>query len=305
MSSSTLPSAVHWPKHLVVAQVEAFFHAPSGAVTYVVTDAGSRACAIIDSVMDFDSAAARTSSESADQLVDWILQRELETEWILETHVHADHLSAAPYLQSKLGGKTAVGTGIAEVQACFAPIFGAELDFKTDGSQFDVLFDDGARFSIGNIEAEVLHTPGHTPSCVSYLVGDCVFTGDTLFMPDFGTARTDFPGGDARTLFQSIQRLLALPDDTRLFVGHDYVSDSRSAHAWQTTVMNQREENIHIGGGTTEADFVLLREARDETLAVPGLLLPAVQINMRGGNLPPPENDGVSYLKLPLNVFGT
>ena len=288
----------------MLPQVEAFFHVPSGTVTYVVADPEARTCAIIDSVLDFDSASARTSTRSADGLVNWVVQQGLETEWILETHVHADHLSAAPYLQSKLGGKTAVGTRIAEVQACFSSLFRAEPSFQTDGSQFDVLFDDGARFRIGAMQAQVMHTPGHTPSCISYLVGDCAFTGDTLFMPDFGTARTDFPGGDARTLFKSIQRLLALPDDTRLFVGHDYLNDQRHEHEWQTTVAAQRQTNIHVSDGTTEADFVRRREARDATLAVPQLLLPAVQINMRAGHLPPPEEDGVSYLKLPLNVFG-
>lgn len=285
-------------------RVQAFFHSPTGTVTYVVIDPDTRACAIIDSVIDFDGASASTSTESADRLIEWIREQRLMPQWILETHVHADHLSAAPYLKAELDGQTALGARIHEVQACFAPIFGAEPEFKTDGSQFDVLFEDGDNFRIGNLQGQAMHTPGHTPSCATYLIGDALFTGDTLFMPDFGTARTDFPGGDARTLYQSIQRLFQLPESTRVFVGHDYLTKERTQHAWETTVGIQRRENVHVGDGVGEQEFVARRESRDKTLPVPALLLASVQVNMRAGNLPPAEADGVSYLKLPLNVFG-
>jgi len=283
-------------------EVEAFFDAATFTVSYVVKDPESHACAIIDSVLDFDPASGRTRRDSADKIVDFVRRRGLSVAWILETHAHADHLSAAPYLQAQLGGRIAIGSHITAVQQVFGSLFGLGADFETDGRQFDHLFKDGERFAIGGMEAVVLHTPGHTPACVSYVIGDAVFVGDTLFMPDYGSARCDFPGGDAATLFASARRLLSLPPGTRMFLCHDYLPPGRSAFRWETTVGEQRAHNIHLHDGVAEADFISQRQARDATLAMPRLILPSVQVNIRAGRLPEPEANGVRYLKLPIDA---
>lgn len=284
-------------------QVEAFFDPDTFTYSYLVSDPFSRSCAIIDSVLDFDPASGNTSTASADILIAAIKRQQLKVEWILETHLHADHLSAAPYLQSKLGGKTAVGAHITEVQQVFGKVFNAGTEFAKDGSQFDQLFKDGDTFKLGQQTIQVIHTPGHTPACITYLIGDAAFVGDTLFMPDFGTARCDFPGGDAATLFQSIQKIFALPSATRLFMCHDYLAPGRDEYLFETSVAEQQQKNIHVGIGKSEAEFIKLRTDRDATLAMPRLILPSVQVNMRAGQFPPPEDNGVSYLKLPLNQF--
>ncbi|MEZ5921643.1 MAG: MBL fold metallo-hydrolase [Parvularculaceae bacterium] len=283
--------------------IKTFFDEPTFTATHVVSDPETKKAAIIDSVLDYDAAAARTNTKAADVVIDYVKEQGLEIEWILETHVHADHLSAAPYLKQKLGGKTAIGANITTVQNVFGDIFNAEKEFARDGRQFDALFEDGATFKIGTIDAKVIHTPGHTPACVTYVIGDAAFVGDTLFMPDFGTARCDFPGGDAATLYQSIQKLFELPDETRLFLCHDYKAPGRDAYAWETTIGAEREKNIHVGGGAAEDEFVKMRTTRDATLSMPKLILPSVQVNMRGGDLPPPDENGVRYLKLPLNAI--
>jgi glyoxylase-like metal-dependent hydrolase (beta-lactamase superfamily II) len=283
--------------------VTAFFHEPTFTVSYVVADPATRRCALIDSVLDFDPASGRTSTASADALIAHVRAHDLTVEWLLETHVHADHLSAAPYLKQLLGGRIGIGAAITTVQRVFGDLFNAEPGFARDGSQFDHLFADGERFTIGSLQAEALHTPGHTPACMAYVVGDAAFVGDTLFMPDFGTARCDFPGGDARTLYRSIQRLLGLPPETRLFLCHDYLAPGRTTYAWETTVGEQRARNVHVHDGVSEDAFVTMREARDATLAMPRLILPSVQVNMRAGQLPPPEPNGLRYLKLPLNAL--
>jgi glyoxylase-like metal-dependent hydrolase (beta-lactamase superfamily II) len=283
--------------------VKTFFDEATFTACHVVSDPGARTAAIIDSVLDFDAASGRTSTKSADAVIAFVRAENLVVEWILETHVHADHLSAAPYLKSKLGGKIGIGSKITIVQNTFGEIFNAEPEFRRDGTQFDALFEDGARFRLGAIEARVIHTPGHTPACVTYVIGDAAFVGDTLFMPDYGTARCDFPGGDAATLYRSIQKIFALPDETRLFLCHDYKAPGRDHFAWETTVGEERRNNIHIGGGVEEQAFVKMRMARDKTLSMPRLILPSVQINMRAGELPPPDANGVRYLKLPLNAF--
>lgn len=283
--------------------VKAFFDEPTFSVSYVVSDPASRTCAVVDSVLHYDPAAGRTGTAPADALIRYIEARNLQLDWILETHVHADHLSAAPYLQERLGGQLAIGSAITAVQKTFGKIFNAGTDFERNGSQFDRLFEDGERFSIGTLESEAMHTPGHTPACMTYVIGDAAFVGDTLFMPDFGTARTDFPGGDARQLYCSIRRVLALPDKTRLFLCHDYKAPGRSDYRWQTTVAEERAQNIHVRDGVTEADFVAMREARDATLDMPRLILPSVQINMRAGHMPPPESNGQRYIKIPINMF--
>ncbi|HNS88210.1 MAG TPA: MBL fold metallo-hydrolase, partial [Parvularculaceae bacterium] len=259
--------------------------------------------AIVDSVLDFDQASGKTSTASADKIIAYVKAEGLTVEWILETHVHADHLSAAPYLKEKLGGKIGIGSNITVVQKTFGEIFNAEPEFRRDGGQFDALFDDGAKFKVGTIDASVIHTPGHTPACLTYVIGDAGFVGDTMFMPDYGTARCDFPGGDAATLYKSIQKIFSLPDETRLFMCHDYKAPGREDYAWETTVKDERDWNVHVGRGVSEADFVRMRTARDKTLAMPRLILPSVQINMRAGEPPPPDSNGVRYLKLPLNMF--
>lgn len=280
-----------------------FFDEPTNTFSYVVQDPDSRACAILDSVLDFDYAAGRTDVRSADQIIAFIREHQLEVEWVLETHVHADHLSAAPYLNAHLGGKTAIGANIVEVQEIFAKTFNVGGDFSRDGSQFDVLFEEGDTFTIGTLEGQVLHTPGHTPACITYVLGDAAFVGDTLFMPDYGTARCDFPGGDARTLYHSIQKVLALPERTRLFLCHDYKAPGRDTFEYETSVAEQCSANVHVHEGVSEEAFVEMRTERDATLGMPTLIIPAVQVNMRGGELPPAEDNGTRYLKVPINKF--
>ncbi|WP_375210259.1 MBL fold metallo-hydrolase [Hyphomonas jannaschiana] len=283
--------------------VTAFFDEPTFTVSYVVTDPETKVCAVVDSVLDFDPASGRTNTESADEIIDFIQKNDLKVEWILETHVHADHLSAAPYLQEKLGGKIAIGAEIRTVQDTFGRIFNEGTRFQRDGSQFDKLMVDGDTFRIGNIEAHALHTPGHTPACMTYVVGDAAFVGDTMFMPDYGTARADFPGGDARTLYRSIKKVLSLPPETRLFMCHDYKAPGRDEFKWETTVAEERAHNVHVHDGVTEDEFVAMREARDATLDMPRLILPSIQINMRAGQMPEPDDNGTSYLKIPLNAL--
>ena len=283
--------------------IQPFFDPVTNTVSYVTSDPGTMECAIIDPVLDFDPRAGRLATRSAKSIVDYVQDHNLTTRWILETHVHADHLSAAEHLQKVLGGKIGIGHRITDVQRIFADVFNLKADFPVDGSQFDRLFHDGETFTIGRIPARVLHTPGHTPACVTYLVGDAAFVGDALFMPDYGTARTDFPGGDARRLFRSIQRILALPSSTRMFVGHDYGTPDRKRFAWETTVEEQRRANVHVRLGVDEDAFVLMRANRDTTLEMPALILPSVQVNIRAGRLPAPESNGVHYLKIPIGVL--
>jgi glyoxylase-like metal-dependent hydrolase (beta-lactamase superfamily II) len=282
-------------------QVEAFFDEATFTASYVVHDPATRMAAIIDSVLDFDQASGRTSYESADRIVAFVAREGLAVEWLLETHAHADHLSAAPYLQEKLGGRIAIGAEIVTVQHVFGRIFNEGTRFARDGSQFDRLLRDGDILMIGEIPLIALHVPGHTPADMAYVVGDAVFTGDTLFMPDYGSARADFPGGDPRQLFRSIRRLMALPGRSRVFLCHDYKAPDRDDFAWETTMLAQRTGNIHVHEGVSEDAFVAMRIARDATLAMPRLILPSIQVNMRGGRMPEPEENGVSYLKLPLN----
>lgn len=284
-------------------QVDAFFEPTTFTYSYLVSDPLSNRCAIIDSVLDFDFTSGTTSTASADLIIAAVEARGLQVDWILETHVHADHLSAAPYLKSKLGGKIAIGSSIQAVQKVFGKIFNAGAEFAVDGSQFDQLFSNGDTFKIGKLDVKVMHTPGHTPACLTYVMDAAAFVGDTLFMPDYGTARCDFPGGDAATLYQSIQKIFSLPAATRLFMCHDYLAPGRDEYRYETTVAEQREKNIHVGDGKNKADFVKLRTERDASLEMPRLILPAVQINMRAGQLPPTEVNGVSYLKIPLNQF--
>ncbi|MCX7560102.1 MBL fold metallo-hydrolase [Sulfitobacter sp. F26204] len=281
--------------------VTAFFDEGTNTVSYVVQDPQGSACAVIDSVLDFDQAAGRTETGSADKIIAFIHETGLKTEWVLESHVHADHLSAAPYLREKLGGKIGIGNRINVVQDTFGKVFNEGTEFQRDGSQFDALFADGDSFHIGQMRADVMHTPGHTPACLTYHIGDAAFVGDTLFMPDFGTARCDFPGGSAHDLYQSIQRILSLPDETRIFVGHDYKAPGRDKFAWETTVCAQKAVNVHIGGGTDEDSFVKLRETRDAQLGMPKLIFPSLQVNMRAGHMPPADKDGRVMLKLPIN----
>ncbi|ENN88569.1 beta-lactamase [Rhizobium freirei PRF 81] len=283
--------------------VRSFFDPTTFTVSHVVRDPTSNACAIVDSVLDYDPASGRTINASARELVNYVKSESLEVQWLLETHAHADHLSAAPLLQAELGGQLAIGRDIIRVQEVFGKIFNAGTEFQRDGSQFDQLFQDGDRFKIGNLDAAVLHVPGHTPACLAYIVGDAVFPGDTMFMPDYGTARCDFPGGDARALYRSIKRLIRLPDAARMFMCHDYKAPGRDDYAWETTVAAQRSGNIHVHDGVTEDAFVKMRNDRDATLAMPKLILPSVQVNMRGGKLPPAEDNGVHYLKIPVNVL--
>ncbi|MFH1813915.1 MAG: MBL fold metallo-hydrolase [Pseudomonadota bacterium] len=283
-------------------QIEAFFDDATSTVSYIVLDRSTQACAIVDSVLDYDPKAGRTSTQSADRLIARVRELGARLEWILETHVHADHLSAAPHLRAQLGGQLGIGAHIVTVQKVFGSLFNAGADFARDGRQFDRLFADGDRFTIGSLTARALHTPGHTPACMSYVIEDAVFVGDTLFMADYGTARCDFPGGDARTLYRSVRRLLSLPPDTRLFMCHDYPPGNR-APAWESTVAEQRAHNIHVHDGIVEDDFVAMRTARDATLDMPVLILPSVQVNMRAGHLPEPEDNGTRYLKIPLDVL--
>ncbi|MBL1273388.1 MAG: MBL fold metallo-hydrolase [Oceanospirillales bacterium] len=283
--------------------VQHFFDEPTNTFSYVVRDPVSQACAVLDSVLDFDYAAGRTDVRSADEIVEYVRSNNLKVEWILETHVHADHLSAAPYLHEKLGGKTGIGAHIREVQEIFGKAFNAGTDFARDGSQFDRLFRDGDTFTIGGLECRVMHTPGHTPACLTYVIGDAAFVGDTLFMPDYGTARCDFPGGDARELYQSIRKVLSLPAETRVFLCHDYKAPGRDEYVHQTTVAEQREANIHVHDGISEEEFVQMRTKRDATLDMPRLILPSVQVNMRAGEMPPAEDNGRVYLKIPVNLF--
>lgn len=282
--------------------VRGFFDEPTHTATFVVHDPMTREAAVIDSVLDFDPASGALSFTAADRVIDYVRTEHLTVAWILETHVHADHLSAAPYLQGKLGGRLAIGRGIVAVQETFGKLFNAGTAFARTGAEFDRLFEDGDRFSLGGIEVTALHVPGHTPADLAYVIGDAAFVGDTLFMPDYGTARADFPGGDARQLFRSIQRLLSLPDATRLFLCHDYKAPGRDCFVTETTVAAQRAGNVHVREGTAEDDFVAMREARDRTLAAPRLIMPSIQVNMRGGRLPEPEENGTRYLKIPLTT---
>jgi glyoxylase-like metal-dependent hydrolase (beta-lactamase superfamily II) len=283
------------------ADVTAFFDPDTFTVTYVVKDPNSDACAIVDSVLDFDYASGRTDTRSADAVIAHVQERGLRVDWILETHVHADHLSAAPYIQQRLGGKIGIGENIRIVQDTFGKVFNEGTEFQRDGSQFDALFKEGDSFHIGQMRGDVLHTPGHTPACLTYVVGDAAFVGDTLFMPDFGTARCDFPGGSADMMWDSIQKILALPDETRIFVGHDYKAEGRDQYAWETTVGEQKRMNKHVGEGKSKEDFVRARTERDAQLAMPRLIIPSLQVNMRAGQMPKAEDNGVSYLKVPVN----
>lgn len=281
--------------------VKAFFDLATNTISYVVRDPNGSSCAIIDSVLDFDYASGRTDTKSADAVIAYVQAEGLNVEWLLETHVHADHLSAAPYLQERVGGKIGIGDSIKMVQDTFGKIFNEGTEFQRDGSQFDQLFVEGDVVHIGQMRGEVLHTPGHTPACLTYVIGDAAFVGDTMFMPDFGTARCDFPGGSAETLFASIQKILALPEDTRIFVGHDYKAPGRDDFAWETTVGAQKAANIHVGAGKDRDDFVKMRTERDATLAMPRLIIPSLQVNMRAGQMPPADEQGNVYLKVPVN----
>jgi glyoxylase-like metal-dependent hydrolase (beta-lactamase superfamily II) len=281
-------------------QIAAFFDPDTNTISYVVKDPGSQACAVIDPVLDMDYAAARISTRSADLIIDYIRTNALTLEWLIETHVHADHLSAAPYIQGKLSGQIGIGEHIVTVQKVFGKVFNEGTEFRRDGSQFDRLFKDGDTYQIGTMTAAVMHTPGHTPACTTHVIGDAAFVGDTLFMPDGGTARADFPGGDARVLYRSIQKVLALPPDTRLFICHDYAPEGRVVR-WETTVADERAHNIHVRDGISEDDFVALRQARDKTLNAPKLIIPSLQINMRAGQLPEADESGTRFLKVPLN----
>ena len=284
-----------------IPQVFAFFDQDSNTVSYVVAEPEGRACAVIDSVLDFDYASGHTDTRSADAIIGFINEHDLRLEWLLETHVHADHLSAAPYLQEKLGGLIGIGERITVIQELFGKVFNEGTRFRRDGSQFDKLFRNGDVFMIGQLRGNVLHTPGHTPACMTYVVGDAAFVGDTLFMPDYGTARCDFPGGSAAEMFDSVQTILSLPDATRIFVCHDYKAPGRDEFAWESTVGEQKAKNVHIGAGRSKDDFVELREKRDATLSMPRLIIPSLQVNMRAGEMPDPEDNGMSYLKVPIN----
>ena len=283
--------------------IEPFFDPQTFTVTYVVSDSKTKACTVIDPVLDFDQASGRTSHASADKVIGHIEREDLKLEFVLETHAHADHLSGGPYIKSKLGGKIAIGEHIVDVQKIFKDVFNLESDFNVEGRQFDVLFKGEDAFSIGDLKARVMHTPGHTPACITYLIEDAAFVGDTLFQPDYGTARADFPGGDPRVLYRSIKRILSLPKSTRIFTCHDYLAQGRDRYEWESTVAEQRARNIHVHDGVSEDEYVFMRTERDKTLEMPQLLLPSVQVNIRAGALPPPEGNGVSYLKLPLDAL--
>lgn len=283
-------------------EVASFYDPATSTVSHVVAEAGGGHCAIVDSVLDYEAASGRTRHASAERILEHVRGHGLAVDWILETHAHADHLSAARYLKAELGGRIAIGARITEVQRIFKDVLNLERTFNTDGSQFDHLFADGETFRIGGLAGRVMYTPGHTPACCTYVIGDAAFVGDTLFMPDGGTARADFPGGDAALLWESIQKILALPDETRLFVCHDYQPGGREVR-WETTVAEERARNIHVGDARSEADFVALRTARDRTLSTPTLLIPSIQVNVRAGELPPPEDNGVRYLKVPIDFL--
>ena len=281
--------------------IKAFFDEPTNTISYLVADPATKRAAIVDPVLDYDHASGKASTKSADVILDEAEALGLTIDWVLETHAHADHLSGAPYIKLKTGAKVGIGEHIREVQKIFRPVFNA-TDVIGDGSEFDHLFKDGERFELGNIEAAVLHVPGHTPADIAYRIGDAVFVGDTLFMPDFGSARADFPGGDARSLYRSIKRLLSLPPETRLFMCHDYKAPGRDRYAWETTVAEERTNNVHVKDGVGEEEFVAMRQARDATLAAPELLMPSIQVNMRAGKLPPADENGVRYLKIPVRL---
>jgi len=285
----------------VKPEVHHFFDKPTNTFSYVVKDPASNACAVIDSVLDLDYASGRTSHAGADRIIAFVKEKGWKNEWIIETHVHADHLSAAPYIQQQLGGKLGIGDSINIVQDTFGKVFNAGTEFQRDGSQFDCLFADGASYMIGSMRAHALHTPGHTPACMTHVIGDAAFVGDTIFMPEGGSARADFPGGDARTLYRSIRRVLSLPGKTRLFMCHDY-PDGRPL-GWETSVEAERQLNIHVHDGVSEDAFVKMREARDKTLDMPRLILPSLQVNMRAGNMPPAEPDGKVFLRVPVNLL--
>ena len=288
---------MHYP------EVTGFFDEATFTISYVVTDPETKKCAVIDSLLDFDQASGRTKTTSADRLIAFVKDQGLTCEWIIDTHVHADHLTAAPYIRDQLGGKTAIGNKIPVVQRIFGEIFNEGQSFHTDGSQFDHLFKPGESYRIGNIEARPLPTPGHTPACMTHLIGDAMFVGDTIFMPDFGSARCDFPGGDAGTLYDSIQMLFDFPDETRMFLCHDYKAPGRDEYVWETTIGEQKRSNIHVKDGISRDDFIKMRSERDATLAMPKLILPSVQVNMRAGDMPPPEDNGVRYMKVPINAL--
>ncbi|MCA1299552.1 MBL fold metallo-hydrolase [Stappia indica] len=295
MTASNLPVDTS-----VKPEVTAFFDPQTNTISYVVKDPASKACAIVDSVMDIDYASGRLSHASADRIIEHVTREGLSTEWLIETHVHADHLSAAPYLQEKLGGKLGIGENITIVQDTFGKVFNEGTEFQRDGSQFDKLFKDGDTYTVGGMTCFAIHTPGHTPACMTHVMGDAAFVGDTLFMPDGGTARADFPGGDAAELYRSIQKVLALPRDMRLFMCHDYGPNGRDIR-WETTVGDEREHNIHVRDGVTEAEFVAMRTGRDATLDMPKLIIPSIQVNMRAGQLPPKDESGKTFLKVPIN----
>lgn len=282
-------------------EVTAFFDEATFTVSFVVKDPNGSACAIVDSVLDFDYSSGRTDTKSADEIIQFVKDNNLDVQWLLETHVHADHLSAAPYLQEKVGGKIGIGDRITVVQDTFGKVFNEGTEFQRDGSQFDKLFKEGDIFQIGQMRGEVLHTPGHTPACLTFVIGNAAFVGDTMFMPDYGTARCDFPGGSSEALYNSIQKILALPDDTRVFVGHDYKAPGRDEFAWESTIGEQKAKNIHIGAGKSEEDFVSMRDSRDATLAKPRLIIPSLQVNMRAGHMPPADDQGNVFLKIPVN----
>jgi glyoxylase-like metal-dependent hydrolase (beta-lactamase superfamily II) len=284
----------------VKPEVKAFFDEETFTASFVVKDPNSNACAIIDSVMDIDYAAGRITTDSADEIIKYVQDNGLKVEWIIETHVHADHLSAAPYLQEKLGGKIGIGENIRIVQDTFGKVFNEGTEFQRDGSQFDKLFKDGDTYSIGSLPAFAMHTPGHTPACMTHVIGDAAFVGDTLFMPDFGTARCDFPGGSAEDMYASVEKILSLPEETRIFVGHDYKAPGRDDYAWESTVGEQKAKNIHVGGGKSKDEFVTARTTRDATLAMPRLIIPSLQVNMRAGEVPK-DKDGNTMLKVPVN----
>ncbi|HBP31987.1 MAG: MBL fold metallo-hydrolase [Advenella sp.] len=291
----------HHPMRIPV--VKSFFDEATNTISYVVHAPNDSQCAVIDSVLDYDAASGRTSATSVQPIIDYVRSHQLQVQWLLETHAHADHLSAAPILAAQLGGQLAIGKHIGQVQRAFANIYNTQGAQCGNADDFDHLFDDGETFQIGSLPATVLHVPGHTPACLAYIIGDCVFAGDTLFMPDYGTARCDFPGGDARTLYRSIQRLLRLPGYARVFMCHDYKAPGRDEFAWETTIEAERKQNIHVHEGISESEFVAMRTQRDATLSTPKLLLPSIQVNVRGGKLPEPEHNGVRYLKIPLNTL--
>ncbi|MGL4412870.1 MBL fold metallo-hydrolase [Roseinatronobacter monicus] len=284
-------------------EITAFFDEATFTVTYVVRDPESQKCAIVDSVLDFDYASGHTDTRSADAVIAFVKDKGYEVQWLLETHVHADHLSAAPYIQRELGGQIAIGENIRIVQDTFGKVFNEGTEFQRDGSQFDALFKEGDSFHIGQLRGDVMHTPGHTPACLTYVIGDAAFVGDTLFMPDFGTARCDFPGGSADTMWDSVQKILSLSDETRIFVGHDYKAEGRDTYAWETTVGDQKRLNKHVGAGKSKDDFVRARNERDAQLGMPRLIVPSLQVNMRAGQMPPAEENGTVYLKVPVNTL--